>query len=118
MTDVRLEVTDALVWLPHQEKPRLSTVKGYFEIKRLNRRASPNPYFKGSARRRPGRRLTAIAAASAAAVIAGGVWLSTAAGHNQTRHPTDAPARVDPPKANPPAHGSPRAAKPQHAARR
>ena len=37
----------ALVWKPGDEKPRVSWVKGYFEIPELNKRASPNPYYQG-----------------------------------------------------------------------
>jgi type IV secretion system protein VirD4 len=40
----------AAVWLPGDEAPRVSWVRGYFEIPELNRRASPNPYFSGSNR--------------------------------------------------------------------
>lgn len=36
----------ALVWLPHDETPRMSWVKGYFEIPDLARRASENPYYR------------------------------------------------------------------------
>jgi type IV secretory pathway TraG/TraD family ATPase VirD4 len=64
----------ALVWLPHAEKPRIATVKGYFEIPRLARRASPNPYFKGG-KRRPGRKVTAAIAAASVAVLIGGAAL-------------------------------------------
>jgi type IV secretory pathway TraG/TraD family ATPase VirD4 len=110
----------ALVWLPHAEKPHIATVKGYFEIPRLARRASPNPYFKGG-KRRPGRKVTAaIAAAVLAVVIGGGVWLSNAAGDGKIwpAHASPSPVvKADPPKANPPAHGSPRKP-PQHQARR
>jgi type IV secretion system protein VirD4 len=41
----------ALVWLPGDEAPRVSRVKGYFELG-LNRRADPNPYYHGPAARR------------------------------------------------------------------
>lgn len=34
----------ALVWLPHEEAPRISWVRGYFELPGNERRASPNPY--------------------------------------------------------------------------
>jgi type IV secretory pathway TraG/TraD family ATPase VirD4 len=37
----------ALVWKPGDEKPRISWVKGYFEIPELNKRASSNPYYQG-----------------------------------------------------------------------
>jgi type IV secretory pathway TraG/TraD family ATPase VirD4 len=37
----------SLVWRPGDEAPRVSWIKGYFEIPELNRRASPNPYFRG-----------------------------------------------------------------------
>lgn len=37
----------ALVWKPGDEAPRVSWVKGYFEIPELNARASPNPYYQG-----------------------------------------------------------------------
>jgi hypothetical protein len=67
-------------------------------------------------------------ATASSAVIGGGLWLSNAAGSNQTWHPTNAPApvRVDPPKANPPAPSSRGSAegkstaahKPQHVTRR
>jgi type IV secretion system protein VirD4 len=47
----------ALVWLPGDEAPRVSRVKGYFEIDELNRRADPNPLYRGGQRRgRFGRR--------------------------------------------------------------
>jgi type IV secretory pathway TraG/TraD family ATPase VirD4 len=36
----------ALVWKPHDERPRQSWVKGYFEIPQLKARASVNPYYK------------------------------------------------------------------------
>jgi hypothetical protein len=41
----------ALVWLPGDTAPRISRVKGYFELS-LNRRADPNPYHRGHAGRR------------------------------------------------------------------
>jgi type IV secretion system protein VirD4 len=47
----------ALVWLPHEEAPRVSWVKGYFEIPGLARRASANPYHGVSVLRRSRRRL-------------------------------------------------------------
>jgi type IV secretion system protein VirD4 len=37
----------ALVWKPGDEVPRVSWVRGYFEVPELNARASPNPYFRG-----------------------------------------------------------------------
>ena len=37
----------ALVWLPGDEAPRVSWIKGYFEIGKLNARASKNPYYSG-----------------------------------------------------------------------
>jgi hypothetical protein len=40
----------ALVWLPRDSRPRISRVKGYFELG-LNRRADPNPYYPGNRRR-------------------------------------------------------------------
>lgn len=40
----------ALVWLPHQETPQISYVKGYYEIPKLRARADPNPYFKGGSK--------------------------------------------------------------------
>jgi type IV secretory pathway TraG/TraD family ATPase VirD4 len=39
----------ALVWKPGDAKPRMSWVKGYFEIPELNKRVSPNPHYKGTA---------------------------------------------------------------------
>jgi type IV secretion system protein VirD4 len=42
----------ALVWLPHEEAPRVSWVRGYFEIPGNERRASANPYHGAAAARR------------------------------------------------------------------
>ena len=39
----------ALVWLPGDEAPRVSRIRGYFELP-LNRFADANPYFRGSNR--------------------------------------------------------------------
>jgi len=36
----------ALVWKPGDEKPRMSWVKGYFELAKLSARASANPYYQ------------------------------------------------------------------------
>jgi type IV secretory pathway TraG/TraD family ATPase VirD4 len=36
----------ALVWLPGDEAPRVSRIRGYFDLP-LNALASPNPYFRG-----------------------------------------------------------------------
>ena len=36
----------ALVWLPGDEAPRVSSVKGYFDIPKLAARADLNPYYK------------------------------------------------------------------------
>jgi type IV secretion system protein VirD4 len=78
----------ALVWLPHEDAPRMSWVKGYFEIPELAARASPNPYHgSGTNAAARGRKIAGVAALSAAAVIAGGLWLSHAAGHNETWRP-------------------------------
>jgi type IV secretion system protein VirD4 len=41
----------SLVWLPGDTAPRISRVKGFFELS-LNRRADPNPYHRGHAGRR------------------------------------------------------------------
>ena len=38
----------AVVWLPGDEAPRVSHVKGYFDIPKLKTRASPNPYYSGA----------------------------------------------------------------------
>jgi type IV secretion system protein VirD4 len=37
----------ALVWKPGDDAPRMSWVKGYFEIAELRAKASPNPYHEG-----------------------------------------------------------------------
>ena len=37
----------ALVFLPHEEIPRVARIKGYFEIPQLARSADPNPYYRG-----------------------------------------------------------------------
>ena len=37
----------ALVWLPGDEAPRVSRIRGYFEIGKPNARASKNPYYSG-----------------------------------------------------------------------
>jgi type IV secretion system protein VirD4 len=44
----------ALVWRPGEEAPTVVRMKAYHEIPALNRRASPNPYFKGNKRGRGG----------------------------------------------------------------
>jgi type IV secretion system protein VirD4 len=47
----------ALVFLPHEEIPRVARIKGFFEIRQLARRADANPYFRGggsASRRRAG----------------------------------------------------------------
>ena len=36
----------ALVWLPGDEAPRISRIRGYYELP-LNALASPNPYYRG-----------------------------------------------------------------------
>jgi type IV secretion system protein VirD4 len=81
-------------------------------------RYDPDPYHPSAAapkKAAPGRRVTGIAALSAMA-IAGGVWLANASPHGQIWHPHGAPVvRADPPKENPPRHGSPR---PRREARR
>jgi type IV secretion system protein VirD4 len=64
----------ALVWKPGDEKPRVSWVKGYFDIPELNARASPNPYYRGGAEaktapRRKASSQSKIALALAAAII-------------------------------------------------
>ena len=59
----------ALVWLPGDEAPRVSRMKGYFEIKKLNARASENPYFKGSGKRRSRKLLKSIIAAGILAFV-------------------------------------------------
>jgi len=41
----------ALVWKPGDEKPRVSWVKGYFEIPELAARARSNPYYHGATAR-------------------------------------------------------------------
>lgn len=63
----------ALVWLPNEEVPRVSQVKGYFEIRKLRRRASPNPYYTGGSASAGGNAVKTFAAvaALAAAAIAG-----------------------------------------------
>jgi hypothetical protein len=90
----------AVVWKPHDEAPRISWVRGYFDIPELARKSSPNPYWKGgsSAGRRARRGIAAMLAA--AAVIAGGVWLSHVTGLSAgaevpaaSPQPTAAPAR-------------------------
>jgi TraM recognition site of TraD and TraG len=41
-----------LVWLPGDEVPRVSRLKGFFEIRELDARASANPYYSGDAVRK------------------------------------------------------------------
>jgi len=53
----------ALVWLPGDEAPRVSRMEGYFDIKKLNARASENPYFKARGKRRPRKLLKGVIAA-------------------------------------------------------
>jgi type IV secretion system protein VirD4 len=111
----------ALVWLPHADKPGIATVRGYFEIPRLARRASPNPYFAGG-KRRPGRKVTgAIVAGLVAVVIAGAALFNVSGGVARPSWISGASpvVREDPPKANPPARGSSQSGKPQqHVTRR
>jgi hypothetical protein len=99
----------ALVWLPHSDKPRVSTVKGYFEIPKLNARASANPYFTGG-KKQPGRKVTRriVAMFAAAGVVAGGVWLagnisgqSAGAGVGGSGPVASAPQNSDPPPRGP-----------------
>ena len=59
----------ALVFLPGDEAPRVSTMKGYFELPKLRRRASANPYFKGSGKR-PRRKLLRFLVAAGIVAIA------------------------------------------------
>jgi type IV secretory pathway TraG/TraD family ATPase VirD4 len=62
----------ALVWLPGDDAPRISRVKGYFDIPELAARADPNPYYKGPAARSAPRRkwvLTAGVLLAAAALL-------------------------------------------------
>jgi type IV secretion system protein VirD4 len=65
----------ALVWLPHAPAPAVSTVKGYFEIPELNRRADANPYFKGGTARPGARKIVrqVVGLLGAAAMIGGAV---------------------------------------------
>jgi type IV secretion system protein VirD4 len=67
----------ALVWLPHDGKPRISWVRGYFEIPKLAARADPNPYFKGAAARPGGRKLSRLlcAAVMSSALLVPSAWL-------------------------------------------
>jgi len=69
----------ALVWLPHDEAPRYVRVKGYFDIRKLNRRASKNPLYKGG-KSRPGRKVAAVIAATVAVVIAGAALFNATGG--------------------------------------
>lgn len=64
----------AIVWKPHDEAPRISWIKGYFEIPELARKASPNPYYRGGDGKRARRGIAALFVA--AALAAGGMWLS------------------------------------------
>ncbi len=70
----------ALVWLPGDEAPRISTVKGYFDIPELASRADPNPYYKPPVRPASGRsagqrRARGWGTFAAAGVAATGAWL-------------------------------------------
>src|SRR5205823_1808895 len=98
------------VWLPR-----------YFrrdEFPELQGRYDADPYHPSSASTsRPGRKVTAFAAASAA-VIGGGVWLSHNVGHGQIWHPRGTQiVQADPPKTNPPARVQSHGGKPQHVRR-
>jgi len=59
-----------------------------------------------SAKRQVGK-VTGVAALLVALVIAGGAWLSNAAGHGGVWRPHGSPVVDHPAKANPPAHVSP-----------
>jgi type IV secretion system protein VirD4 len=66
----------ALVWLPSDEAPRVVSVRGYFDIPKLARRADPNPYFKPDWRALLGwRRKLRLPAAVAAGIVGAGVML-------------------------------------------
>jgi type IV secretion system protein VirD4 len=84
----------ALVWLPGDEPPRVARVKGYFEIPRLNARASPNPYYKGGSAglRSKFRKAAVYFAFGAAASIIAGVALPRLVGPGVTVPPHHAPA--------------------------
>jgi type IV secretion system protein VirD4 len=67
----------ALVWKPGDDAPRIAHVKGYFELRKLARRASPNPYFTG-VKARPGalrQWAKAAIAVTVASVVIGAVLL-------------------------------------------
>lgn len=64
----------ALVWLEGDGAPRISSVKGYFEIPKLARRAAPNPYIAGSSGK-PRRRAVRFAAALGAMLAVPSPWL-------------------------------------------
>jgi hypothetical protein len=50
----------------------MSWVRGYFEIRQLNARASPNPYYRGGSGRGAGKLAAALGLAG---LVAGLLWL-------------------------------------------
>jgi type IV secretory pathway TraG/TraD family ATPase VirD4 len=119
-----MPVNKALVWLPGDEKPRVSHVKGYFEIPELAARASVNPYYtpkaaaasKASPAPSAGRpRRSVTVAVIAAGAVAAGVTLWPSAGPSlveQSAAVTSIPNRPELGEH----HAAPR--KPRHHARR
>jgi hypothetical protein len=113
----------ALVWRPHQKSdaPCVARVKGYFEIPKLNRRASRNPYFTGG-KRRPGRKVTAAIAAGLAVAMIGGAALfnMTGAAHSSwiSGAGVAGVVNVDPPANDAPARASSSQHHRRHVARR
>jgi hypothetical protein len=63
----------ALVWKPGDEVPRVSWVKGYFEIPELNKRASENPYFRPGASAEPDKGDTSLKRGSLAGLALAGL---------------------------------------------
>ena len=105
-----------LVWKSNKAAPVPVACPPYWKIPELKGRYDPDPYPHSSPAPATSRRKVIAMAAALAAVIGGGLRLSNAAGSGPTWRDDKPVVRVDPPKANPPAHGSPR--KPPHVTRR
>jgi type IV secretory pathway TraG/TraD family ATPase VirD4 len=117
----RIPQFHGLVWRTGKVNPQPVYCPPYWEIPELRGRYDPDPYHSAGAvpRKRQVGKVTALAALAAAAVIAGGAWLSQSGGHGEIWHPQGSPAPATAgadPKHHPPARVPSHAPKP--AARR
>lgn len=86
----------ALVWLEGDGAPRISRVKGYFEIPKLARHAEPNPYVTGATGRVPRKHKKLFAAALASMLVVPLPWLHGSSSEPRPAAITYQPAPVRP----------------------